>query len=132
MSNRNTTDPIIRSSSQEFDDIPIDNNTSNKVIIPSSKQQQEEEEKPTNRMMRTTKNAWRRAVGCCKKSTPRTKIHLKEHQIVKRKKAFGIEYMNLLRSKDVTEEVRLILLDRMMLAISVLTISQFKPTFFIL
>ncbi|KAL3932139.1 MAG: hypothetical protein SGBAC_010991 [Bacillariaceae sp.] len=102
--------------SQEFTTVPIgtdnvdndspptkadsSNNSNNNISNTSNK------EKTPNKMMRGTKNAWRRAVGCCKKSTPRTKIRLKEHQITKRKTAFGIQYMDLVQSQASEEELQ--------------------------
>lgn len=103
----NPTDPTISSSSpEEFTTIAIDSNDYDEDAGVNPVQTHKEKTSSNNRFLRGTKNAWRRAVGCCKKSTPRTKIHLKEHQIVKRKKAFGMKYIDLLRSKDATEEVR--------------------------
>jgi len=101
MKNPTSTTPTITTSSQEFTTVPIDNNeenvaTNTATTTPASGKG----EKAPNRMMRTTKNAWRRAVGCCKKSTPRTKIRLKEHEIAKRKKAFGMEYIDLVRNSN--------------------------------
>lgn len=99
--------------SQEFTTVPIGNeNVDNDAPLTkvdssnSNKDNNNNKEKTPNKMMRGTKNAWRRAVGCCKKSTPRTKIRLKEHQITKRKTAFGIQYMDLVQTQA-SEEVRI-------------------------
>jgi TolA-binding protein len=105
MSNNNPT--VASSSSQEFITVPIGNEKDDSTATAAATTtniHNNNKEKTSNRMMRTTKNAWRRAIGCCKKSSPRTKIHLKEHQIANRKKAFGMEYMDLLQSNETTKE----------------------------
>lgn len=56
------------------------------------------------RAARTTKNAFQQMLGCFKKSDHMTKIKYKEHLIVKRKKEFGVAYINLVQ-KSASEQV---------------------------
>ncbi|CAJ1950142.1 unnamed protein product [Cylindrotheca closterium] len=105
-------------SSQEFTTVPIgnedtvasannnNNNGNNNDNDNNNNNNMSSKEKAPNRMMRTTKNAWRKAVGCCKKSTPRTKIRLREHEIAKRKNAFGMQYIDLVCTHATEEQLQ--------------------------
>jgi len=97
-----TTAPTI-TSSQEFTDVPIttikDDDDAAATVDDASNSPSRTKEMAPNKVVRQSKNFWRRAIGCCKKSTPRTKIKMKEHQIAKRKKAFGMEYIDLVRNQ---------------------------------
>ncbi|KAL3932140.1 MAG: hypothetical protein SGBAC_010992 [Bacillariaceae sp.] len=58
------------------------------------------------RAARTTKNAFQQMLGCFKKSDHMTKIKYKEHLIVKRKKEFGVAYINLVQKSASEQELR--------------------------
>lgn len=50
------------------------------------------------RIKRTTNNSFVRVKGLCKKSDKLARKKYKEHRLENRKKAFGVEYMNLLET----------------------------------
>lgn len=55
---------------------------------------------------RKTKNVFQYALGSVKKSDPIAKMKYREHLISKRKKEFGVTYINLVRNQSTQEELR--------------------------
>ncbi|CAJ1950144.1 unnamed protein product [Cylindrotheca closterium] len=61
----------------------------------------------TKQATRKTKNVFQQMAGCFKKSDHKTKIKYNEHLINKRKREFGIAYMNLVLKNASEQELRL-------------------------
>ena len=63
-------------------------------------------ESKSNKAARKTKNVFQYALGSVKKSDPYAKMKYKEHLIAKRKKEFGVTYINMIRNRAKQEELQ--------------------------
>lgn len=64
-----------------------------------------EDESVVQHLTRSVKNAAHQCFGCIMTSDEKAKIKFKEYQIESRKKAFGVEYIDLLQKTDSTPDV---------------------------
>ena len=64
-----------------------------------------EAEAPQKRIRRAVQNTWTRFSGLSFKTEKLVKIKLKERELVERKKAFGVQYMDLITSDSDEQEL---------------------------
>jgi chromosome segregation ATPase len=66
----------------------------------------EEDESLVQHIVRSAKNSFQQAFGCIQTSDEKAKIKYKEYRMENRKKAFGVEYMNMKRVNATEEELK--------------------------